>query len=69
MASFTGGMGVSFQAENHLPGGCKTAPKCNIIMVAAPQPKAVSMMDLPCARPPRPSASPARLEGGPEPLS
>jgi hypothetical protein len=51
MASFTGGMGISFQADNHLPGGCGTAAKCNIIMAAAPQRKVASMMDLPCARP------------------
>jgi hypothetical protein len=53
MASFTGDMGVSFQADNHLPGGCETAPKCNIIMGAAQQRKVASMMDLPCACPPR----------------
>jgi hypothetical protein len=40
-------MGVSFQADNHLPGGCGTAPKCNIVMVAAPQRKVASMMDPP----------------------
>ncbi|KPK15988.1 MAG: hypothetical protein AMK69_26545 [Nitrospira bacterium SG8_3] len=43
------GYGVSFQAYNHLPGGCGTAPKCNNIIVAAPQRKVRSMMDLPCA--------------------
>jgi hypothetical protein len=46
-------MWVSFQADNHLPGGCGTARKCNNIIVAAPQRKVASMMDLPCARPPR----------------
>jgi hypothetical protein len=40
-------MGVSFQADNHLPGGCGTAPKCNNIMAAAPKRKVASMMDLP----------------------
>ncbi|NNG06130.1 MAG: hypothetical protein HKM90_00235 [Desulfobacteraceae bacterium] len=46
-----GGMGGSFQADNHLPGGCRTAPKSNIIMVVAPQRKVALMTDLLCACP------------------
>jgi len=37
MASSTGGMGVSFQAADHLPGGCGTVSKSNMIMVGAPE--------------------------------
>jgi hypothetical protein len=50
-ARSAGGMGVSFQAGNHLPGGCGTAPRSNIIMAAAPKRKVASMMDIPCACP------------------
>jgi len=38
-------MGVSFQDRNHCSGDRGTAPKSNVIMVAAPQSK-VAVIDL-----------------------
>ncbi len=42
-------MGVSFQGGNHCSGDRGTAPKSNIIMVAAPQRKVAGTSGLLCA--------------------
>jgi len=46
-------MGVSFQGRNHSSGDRGTAPKSDIITVAAPQRKVAGTTWLLCARPPR----------------
>jgi len=44
-------MGVSFQGRNHCSGDGGTAPKSNVIMVAAPQGKVAGTTKLLCASP------------------
>ena len=42
-------MGVSFQGRNHCSGDCGTAPKSDVIVVAAPQRKVAGTTWLLCA--------------------